>query len=141
MKNNVIKNNSGFAITSFLYAILVIFLIFFSLLLVNIINSKLTLENLKSNVKDKLDAQYVEGDIYAELFVEDEELNIAIGDNINLLDGVYLKRYDDIVLETEISYESTPEFDITQIGTYTINYMTTFNGKTYTASKIVNITD
>ncbi len=48
-------NNKGFAITSFLYAILAIFTVIFSLLLMNIINTKLTLEKTKSNVKEEVE--------------------------------------------------------------------------------------
>ena len=87
-------NNRGFAITSFLYSILIVFLIFFSLLLVNIINSKLTIDKLKNNANNMVADSFDENIMYAELIVEEKETAIAINSEIDLLEGVYLKKYD-----------------------------------------------
>lgn len=138
MKRNIVKNNQGFAITSFLYAILVVFLVFLSLLLVNIINSKLTLEKLKNNAKDKIEDEFVENTEYAKLVIDEKIVNITVGEEINLLEGVSLKRYDGETLSAQINYEDT-NFNNNQSGTYLINYSTMFNEKIYTNYKIINI--
>ena len=135
-------NNKGFAITSFLYGILIAFLLIFSILLVNIINTRLSLNSIKINVKEELEGSTnSQGELYAKLVVETQKKTIVVNEDIDLLDGVYLERYDGEVLETSISYTSSPEFDNTTIGTYVINYSAVVNGIEYINHKIVEVTE
>ena len=130
-------NNKGFAITSFLYSILVIFLVFLSLLLVNIINSKLTLNNFKNSIKDKIEDKNVENN-YAELIIDEEFVEIAIGQNYNLLNGVYLEKYNGDIINSEINFDAS-SFNNETMGTYIVSYNTTYEGKTYNNHRIISV--
>ncbi|MEG2028680.1 MAG: hypothetical protein RR050_02235, partial [Bacilli bacterium] len=55
MKINCLLNNKGFAITGFLYSIFALFITILSLFLMNMINSKISLEKIKNNIKSNLD--------------------------------------------------------------------------------------
>ena len=136
MKKNI-KNNKGFAITSFLYAILVVFLVFLSLLLVNIINSKLTLESLKKSLKKELEDTNTENN-YAELVIGQEVLEIAVGQNFDLLGDVYLKKYNNDIINADITYDAS-SFNKEAEGTYVIAYSTIYEGKTYNNHRIIKV--
>ena len=134
MKNN----QKGFAITSFLYAILIVFLVIFGSLLIGIINSELTLQKMKKDVKDELEGNVLkQNGEYAKIVVSPKNVEIAKGDEINLLNGVYLEKYDGTKLTAKITYTSSPAFNNEISDKYTITYSAIYDDITYTNSRTV----
>ena len=135
------NNQKGFAITSFLYAILIVFLVVFTVLLMGLINSQLTLQKIKKDVRNKVEENsLVQNGEYVELVVSPKNIEIEAGEEINLLDGVYLVSYDNTKIDTTITYTSNPEFSNDVAGTYLITYTATYNGVLYSGIRniIVN---
>ena len=135
------NNQKGFAITSFLYAILIVFLVVFTVLLMGLINSQLTLQKIKKDVRNKVEENsLVQNGEYVELVVSPKNIEIEVGEEINLLDGVYLVSYDNTKIDTTITYTSNPEFSNDVAGTYLITYTATYNGVLYSGIRniIVN---
>lgn len=135
------NNQKGFAITSFLYAILIVFLVVFTVLLMGLINSQLTLQKIKKDVRNKVEENsLVQNGEYVELVVSPKNIEIEAGEEINLLDGVYLVSYDNTKIDTTITYTSKPEFSNDVAGTYLITYTATYNGVLYSGIRniIVN---
>ena len=135
------NNQKGFAITSFLYAILIVFLVVFTVLLMGLINSQLTLQKIKKDVRNKVEENsLVQNGEYVELVVSPKNIEIEAGEKINLLDGVYLVSYDNTKIDTTITYTSNPEFSNDVAGTYLITYTATYNGVLYSGIRniIVN---
>lgn len=135
------NNQKGFAITSFLYAILIVFLVVFTVLLMGLINSQLTLQKIKKDVRNKVEENsLVQNGEYVELVVSPKNIEIEAGEEINLLDGVYLVSYDNTKIDTTITYTSNPEFSNDVAGTYLITYTATYNGILYSGIRniIVN---
>lgn len=129
MKNN----EKGFAITSFLYIILIMFLVIFCALIVQLTNSQLTLQKMKNDIKNKVENNIlVQDNNYITLTINPKNIQINSGDDINLLEGVYLEKYDGTKIENDITYKSNPEFNNNVIGNYTITYSTTYNNVLYT---------
>lgn len=133
-------NNKGFAITGFLYSIFAIFLVILSLLIITLVNSKLTMQKLKNRVKEDLsEVDIASIDKFAEIVIDENVVNLQVGDSYNLLDGVTVKRYDGKILTSTISYESKPEFTTTIAGTYIITYKTIMDNATYTNTKTITV--
>ena len=135
------NNQKGFAITSFLYAILIVFIVVFTVLLMGLINSQLTLQKIKKDVRNKVEENsLVQNGEYVELVVSPKNIEIEVGEEINLLDGVYLVSYDNTKIDTTITYTSNPEFSNDVAGTYLITYTATYNGVLYSGIRniIVN---
>ena len=135
------NNQKGFAITRFLYAILIVFLVVFTVLLMGLINSQLTLQKIKKDVRNKVEENsLVQNGEYVELVVSPKNIEIEAGEEINLLDGVYLVSYDNTKIDTTITYTSNPEFSNDVAGTYLITYTATYNGVLYSGIRniIVN---
>lgn len=135
------NNQKGFAITSFLYAILIVFLVVFTVLLMGLINSQLTLQKIKKDVRNKVEENsLIQNGEYVELVVSPKNIEIEAGEEINLLDGVYLVSYDNTKIDTTITYTSNPEFSNDVAGTYLITYTATYNGVLYSGIRniIVN---
>ena len=73
------------------------------------------------------------------IFVENSLNSIEVGQSYNLLDGVSFKDLGGTVISNEITYTSSPEFNNNISGTYNITYSTTYEGTSYTATKIVTV--
>lgn len=133
-------NNKGFAITSFLYGILIAFLLIFSILLINVINTRLSLNSIKINVKEEFeDNSYTQNKFYANIIVENQNVLMQINKSIDLLADVHIEKYDGTILDNEITYTSSPTFNNSEEGIYVINYSTTINGVEYVNHKIVEV--
>lgn len=135
------SNEKGFAITSFMYVILMMFLVIFSALIMQLINSQLTLQKMKNDIKNKIENNIlVQDNNYITLTINPKNIQINSGESINLLDGVYLEKYDGTKIDNDITYKSNPEFNNNITGNYTITYSTTYNNVFYTDTRniIVN---
>lgn len=137
-----ILNQKGFAITSFLYSIFLLIVLFLVAILLLIFNSSINYFKMQSQTKNKLDEiSYNSTGInnYAQITFTDETPIIPVGQNFNLLEGVYLIRYDGIKIENNITYTSHPAFNKDVPGKYVISYESIVDGKTITKKRIITV--
>lgn len=132
-------NNKGYAITTFMYSILLLFLLIISLTIINLINSRLTLDKLKKEVKNKIEERYISS--YNDIRIVSEDIEIKRGLPFDLLSDVNLKDQKDNIIYTTITYTSTPQFDSNTVGSYLIVYETTYKNKEYINSRIIKVVD
>lgn len=137
-------NKKGFAITSFLYSIFLLIIVFLSLTLVLIVNSSMNYFQLQNKVKNKLDEiTYSTGGInkYAVINFDLENPTIKRGQDFDLLEGVQFLRYDGVEITDTITYISTPTFNPEKEGKYVITYQGIVDGNTITKKRIVTVKD
>ena len=68
-----------------------------------------------------------------------KDFSIIKGNNVDLIEHVYLSRYNKKIEEAEITYTSNPEFDYNNVGRYQITYNSLYEGKTYEKTITVSV--
>ena len=136
-----IFNQKGFAITSFLYSIFLLAVVFFTLILLLVVNSYTTFFKFQKSIKNDLDeVSYAENvNTYAAIVFDDNSPIVEKGDNFDLLKGVKVVRYDGVVLDNEITYTSSPTFNNNKLGKYVVTYKATVNGEVIQNSRVVHV--
>ena len=136
-----IFNQKGFAITSFLYSIFLLAVVFFTLILLLVVNSYTTFFKFQKSIKNDLDeVSYAENvNTYAAIVFDDNSPIVEKGDNFDLLKGVKVVRYDGVVLDNDITYTSSPTFNNNKLGKYVVTYKATVNGEVIQNSRVVHV--
>ena len=121
-------NNKGFAISSMLYSILLLFLMLLLGVFAILGSRKVILDKIKSEIVTDL----TQNRSYNFLF---EHQNILLANtskvsnfNFTLLDGVKIVDQNGNTVETTIDVNSEPAFDSTVNGTYRVSYVATHQG-------------
>lgn len=134
-------DNKGFAISSMLYSILLLFLMLVLGVLGVLGNRKIILDKIKSEVITNL----TQNKAYDFSF---EHKNILLANtskvsnfSFTLLDGVKVIDQNGNVVETEIKTTSSPAFDSTKNGIYIITYEATYEGVLLEEERIIEVID
>ena len=134
------KKNKGFAITGMLYAILVLFLLLISAVLVLLANRKVILDKVKSEVSATL-----LGEISSVGFEHDYVYvanNTTIPDfQYDLLDGAFVyNEYGEIIQGSSIEIVNS-DFNQSVNGIYLIQYRSVIDGREYYGSRNIEVVD
>ena len=134
-------NNKGFAISSMLYSILLLFLMLLLGVFAILGSRKVILDKIKSEIVTDL----TQNRSYNFLF---EHQNILLANtskvsnfNFTLLDGVKIVDQNGNTVETTIDVNSEPAFDSTVNGTYRVSYVATHQGYLIEAERIIEVVD
>lgn len=115
-------NNKGFAISSIIYSILILFIILVFGILSILGSRKIVLDKLKNNVMGQLNGDIVRVND-PKLIVEATTLNINKGQTVDLLNGVTASDYNGVSLTVTCKIgESNCITTSLAAGTYTITY-------------------
>jgi len=134
-------NNKGFAISSMLYSILLLFLMLLLGVFAILGSRKVILDKIKSEIVTDL----TQNRSYNFLF---EHQNIALSNTskvsnytFDLLDGVVIVDQNGNMVEATITTTSSPTFNSAVNGTYTVNYSATYEGKNIEAQRVIEVVD
>lgn len=134
-------NNKGFAISSMMYSILLLFLMLVLGVLAILGSRKVILDKIKNDVVTDLtkNQSYVFSFEHQNILLSN---NATVnGVNFSLLDGVKLVDQNGSVIETTIDVNSEPAFDATQNGLYQITYTATYQGYPVEARRTIEVVD
>lgn len=134
-------NNKGFAISSMMYSILLLFLMLILGVFAMLGSRKVILDKVKSEVVTEL----TQNKTYVFTF---DHQNILLANtskvnnfNFTLLDGVKIVDQNGNIVETTIDVNSEPAFDSTVNGTYRVSYTATHQGYLIEAERIIEVVD
>ena len=134
-------NNKGFAISSMIYSILLLFLMLILGVFALLGSRKIILDKVKSEIITDI-TQYK---MYSFSF---EHKNILLANTskvadfeFSLLDGIKVIDQNGNVIETEITVASEPVFDSTQNGVYQITYTANYEGTVLEDSRTIQVID
>lgn len=134
------KKNKGIAVTGMLYAVLILFLLLISGVLVLLADRKLVLDGIKKEVSSTL-----LGEIYSIKIDSDSILvsnNTTLPDfSYDLTDGVVVYDENGVVVDTEIEVRSNPLFDQSVNGVYEVTYRATVNNRLVMGRRTVEVVD
>ncbi len=134
-------NNKGFAISSMLYSILLLFLMLIVGVLAILGNRKVVLDKVKNEIITSL----TQNRAYRFSFVHKDILlanTSKVSDfTFDLLDGVMVIDQNGNVIETEIKTTSAPSFDSTVNGLYTITYSADYEGNIIEEQRVIEVID
>lgn len=135
----MILNNKGFAISGMLYTALILFLVLLLGVLSIMASRKIVLDKEKKEVMDELNGTFADKPTITILWKQMFVANTYTGD-VNLLDGVSAVGSDGQIIDpSDVQYASTPTFDQSVNGDYTITY-TVVDRKGKTANEIRTVT-
>ncbi len=134
-------NNKGFAISSMIYSILLLFLMLTLGVFVLLGSRKMILDKVKSEIITDI----IQYKTYLFSFEHKDILltNTSKVSNFefSLLDGVKVMDQNGNVVETEITVASEPTFDSTQNGSYHITYTANYNGTLIEENRTIQVVD
>lgn len=134
-------NNKGFAISSMLYSILLLFLMLIVGVLAVLGNRKVILDKVKNEIVTDL----TQNRAYSFSFTHKDILlaNTAkVSDfTFDLLDDVKILDQNGNVVHTEITTTSTPTFDATKNGTYVVTYRANYQGNVIEEERTIEVID
>lgn len=134
-------NNKGFAISSMLYSILLLFLMLIVGVLAILGNRKVILDKVKNEIITDL----TQNRAYSFLFAH-KDILLANTSKVNdftfdLLDDVKVVDQNGNVIHTEITTTSVPTFDSTKNGTYVITYQANYQGNVIEEERTIEVID
>lgn len=134
-------NKKGFAISSMLYSILLLFLMLIVGVLAILGNRKVVLDKVKGEIitdltkNEALSFSFEHKDI---LVSNTSKVNDF---TFNLLDGVKVVDQNGNIVETPITTTSSPSFNSTQNGTYVVTYHANYEGNVIEEERIIEVVD
>lgn len=134
-------NNKGFAISSMMYSILLLFL----MLILGVLGILGSRKIILDKVKNEIITELTQNQAYAFSF-EHKDILLANTSKVNnftfsLLDGVKILDQNGNVINTPITVESAPEFNSSINGTYIVTYTALYEGYPITAERKIEVID
>lgn len=138
---NMRLNNKGFAISSMMYSILLLFL----MLLVGVLGLLGSRKIILDKIKNEIITDLTQNQAYS--FVFDHQ-NILLANTskvsnftFSLLDGVKIMDQNGNIINASITTESSPAFDSTVNGVYTVKYTALYEGLPIEAERTIEVID
>ena len=134
-------NNKGFAISSMIYSILLLFLMLILGVFILLGSRKVILDKVKNDIVTELSQNRV-----YELVFEHKNILLANTSKVNgftfdLLDGVRILDQNGEVVDTNITVESEPAFDSTKNGVYQVRYSALYQGYEVETDRTIEVID
>lgn len=134
-------NNKGFAISSMLYSILLLFLMLIVGVLAMLGNRKVILDKIKNEIITDI----TQNRSYSFSFTHKDILlanTSKVSDfTFDLLDDVKILDQNGNVIHTDITTTSNPAFDSTKNGTYVITYRASYQGNVIEEERTIEVID
>ncbi len=134
-------NNKGFAISSMIYSILLLFLMLILGVFILLGSRKVILDKVKNDIVTELS----ENRVYEIVF---EHKNILLSNTskvrnftFELLDGVKVLDQNGKVVDTPVTVESLPTFDSTKNGVYQVRYSAVYQGYEMEENRTIEVID
>lgn len=134
-------NNRGFAISSMLYSILLLFLMLIVGVLAILGNRKIILDKVKNEIVTDLTQNKA-------FDISFEHKNILLANTskvsdftFSLMDGVKVIDQNGNVIDTPITTTSSPTFNSAVNGTYTVTYTANYQGNVIIAERVIDVID
>lgn len=129
------KNKNGFVLSTYVYILLVFFLLLLGTMLAVLNNTKILSNKLKDNFSSNsalIDKEF------RFVLLGDKEIFIRLGDEY-VEPGFKILSFRNVDLSDNVKIESN--LVVTDIGVYTIDYIATYNGVTKTLTRTVHVLD
>lgn len=134
-------NNKGFAISSMLYSILLLFLMLLLGVFSILGSRKVVLDKIKSEIVTDLTQNRSYNFLFEHQDIALSNTSKVNGYEFNLSDGVVIVDQNGNMVETNFTTTSSPTFNSTVNGTYTVTYRATYDGKNIEAVRTIEVVD
>ncbi|MCI8545536.1 MAG: hypothetical protein HFH09_04855 [Bacilli bacterium] len=134
-------NNKGFAISSMLYSILLLFLMLIVGVLAILGNRKVILDKVKNEIVTDLTQNRAYSFSFAHKDILLANTSKVSDFTFDLLDDVKLLDQNGNVIQTEITTTSVPSFDATKNGKYVITYRANYQGNIIEEERTIEVID
>ncbi len=134
-------NNKGFAISSMLYSILLLFLMLIVGVLAILGNRKVILDKVKNEIVTDLTQNRAYSFSYAHKDILLANTSKVSNFTFDLLDDVKVIDQNGNVIHTEITTTSEPTFDSTKNGTYLVTYRANYQGNVIEEERTIEVID
>ncbi|MCI9233315.1 MAG: hypothetical protein HFH08_01810 [Bacilli bacterium] len=134
-------NEKGFAISSMLYSILLLFLMLIVGVLAILGNRKVILDKIKNEIVTDLTQNKTYSFSFAHKDILLANTSMVSNFSFDLLDDVKVVDQNGNIIKTEITTTSNPTFDATKNGTYVITYSANYQGNIIEEERTIEVID